>query len=60
PKFGPIVDLIGGSSVTLMTMILPGIYSISLIAGKRKRELKLESGLVSRSDEDNELPTLME
>ncbi|GMT01176.1 hypothetical protein PENTCL1PPCAC_23350, partial [Pristionchus entomophagus] len=60
PKFGPIVDLIGGSSVTLMTMILPGIFSLSLVAGKRKRDHKLLHGAVSRSEDDNELPSILE
>ncbi|GMR54213.1 hypothetical protein PMAYCL1PPCAC_24408, partial [Pristionchus mayeri] len=60
PKFGPIVDLIGGSSVTLMTMILPGVFSLSLVAGKRKWDLKLLKGEVSRSDEDNELPSIID
>ncbi|GMT01171.1 hypothetical protein PENTCL1PPCAC_23345, partial [Pristionchus entomophagus] len=36
PKFGPILDLIGGSTVTLTTMILPGIFYLSLVAGKKK------------------------
>ncbi|GMS81574.1 hypothetical protein PENTCL1PPCAC_3749, partial [Pristionchus entomophagus] len=60
PKFGPIVDLIGGSSVTLITMILPGIFSLSLVAGKKKKDHKVLHGAVSRSEDDNELPSFLD
>ncbi|GMT01173.1 hypothetical protein PENTCL1PPCAC_23347, partial [Pristionchus entomophagus] len=51
---------IGGSSVTLIAMILPGIFSLSLVAGSRNRDLKQLSGDAFRSDEDNDLPSLQE
>ncbi|KAF8368221.1 hypothetical protein PRIPAC_86050, partial [Pristionchus pacificus] len=61
PKFGPIVDLVGGSTVSLISMILPGVFFMSLVAGKRKSDLKSGTkGDISTSDDQNDRPTLSE
>ncbi|GMT29425.1 hypothetical protein PFISCL1PPCAC_20722 [Pristionchus fissidentatus] len=39
PKFGVILDLIGGTTITLLSMILPAIFNLCLIASSKKRQL---------------------
>ncbi|KAF8368540.1 hypothetical protein PRIPAC_86369 [Pristionchus pacificus] len=39
PKFGVILDLIGGTTITLLTMILPAIFNMFLVASTKKRKL---------------------
>ncbi|GMS93146.1 hypothetical protein PENTCL1PPCAC_15321, partial [Pristionchus entomophagus] len=38
PKFGAILHLIGGSTITLLSMILPSIFNLCLVASNRKRK----------------------
>ncbi|GMR54212.1 hypothetical protein PMAYCL1PPCAC_24407 [Pristionchus mayeri] len=36
PKFGPILDLIGGTTITMLTMLLPAIFNLFLVASTKK------------------------
>ncbi|GMT01170.1 hypothetical protein PENTCL1PPCAC_23344, partial [Pristionchus entomophagus] len=51
PKFGVILDLIGGTTITLLTMLLPSIFNMFLVAGAKKRKLMTIG--VSEVEEDN-------
>ncbi len=36
PNFGVLLDLVGGSTITLMSLIFPGIFNLYLRAAKKK------------------------
>uniref|UniRef100_A0A8R1ECZ3 Aa_trans domain-containing protein n=1 Tax=Caenorhabditis japonica TaxID=281687 RepID=A0A8R1ECZ3_CAEJA len=40
PNFGVLLDLVGGSTVTLMALVLPIVFNLSLTTIKKKRENK--------------------
>lgn len=41
PEFGVLLDLVGGSTITLMALIFPVIFNLYLHAGNKKHEGKL-------------------
>ncbi len=43
PRFGILLDLVGGSTITLMTMIFPGVFNLFLIAGRKKANGKINT-----------------
>lgn len=36
PNFGVLLDLVGGSTITLMALVFPVLFNLFLQAGKRK------------------------
>ncbi|CAI4229434.1 unnamed protein product [Auanema sp. JU1783] len=52
PDFGIFLDLIGGSSMTILSIILPGLFSLYLEAAEKKRE--------SSNDDQVAMPTFAE
>jgi solute carrier family 32 (vesicular inhibitory amino acid transporter) len=36
PNFGVLLDLVGGSTITLMALIFPIIFNLFLVAGRKK------------------------
>ncbi|CAJ0596928.1 unnamed protein product [Cylicocyclus nassatus] len=51
PNFGPFLDLIGASTMSIMTMIMPSIFYLYLNASKAKRQVMFEKGEM-RNDSD--------
>ena len=59
PTFGPLLDLMGGSTLTLTSVVLPALFYIYLVAGDKKAAEK--SALRGFStEEDNDPVTLGE
>ncbi|CAJ0951070.1 unnamed protein product, partial [Mesorhabditis belari] len=53
PNFGPLLDLVGGSTITLMALIFPCVFNLCLCAGKEKykgEEASKDEEPVSLSD----------
>jgi vesicular inhibitory amino acid transporter len=40
PHFGVLLDLVGGSTITLMALIFPGIFNLFLVAAQKKNGVK--------------------
>uniref|UniRef100_A0A1I7T4M3 Aa_trans domain-containing protein n=1 Tax=Caenorhabditis tropicalis TaxID=1561998 RepID=A0A1I7T4M3_9PELO len=63
PTFGPLLDLVGGSTLTLTSVILPCLFYIYLNAYKKKEEITGKPGTEPASWRDvlmyNEKPTLI-
>lgn len=63
PTFGPLLDLVGGSTLTLTSVILPCLFYIYLNAYKRKEEITGKPGTGPATWRDvfqyNEKPTLI-
>lgn len=51
---------VGGSTITLMTMVLPAIFYLYLIAGEAKRKDLIKRGLMKREDPDDVRASLYE
>lgn len=47
PNFGVLLDLVGGSTVTLMALVLPIIFNLSLTTIRKKRENKEDEGKIT-------------
>uniref|UniRef100_A0A915CSL2 Amino acid transporter transmembrane domain-containing protein n=1 Tax=Ditylenchus dipsaci TaxID=166011 RepID=A0A915CSL2_9BILA len=47
PNFGVLLDLVGGSTITLMALVFPIIFNLYLVAGRRKH-----AGLVAAQNEE--------
>jgi len=47
PHFGVLLDLVGGSTITLMALIFPGIFNLFLVAAQKKHGVK--SGVEERA-----------
>ncbi|CAD6188105.1 unnamed protein product [Caenorhabditis auriculariae] len=60
PQFGPLMDLIGASTMSLMTMILPAVFYLSLRASTEKRRRRLASGDAKPGEEDDDRVTVKE
>ncbi len=43
PHFGVLLDLVGGSTITLMALIFPGVFNLYLSAAKNKVHEKRET-----------------
>ncbi len=43
PHFGVVLDLVGGSTITLMTMIFPVIFNLYLTIGREKAGGKMNT-----------------
>lgn len=43
PRFGVVLDLVGGSTITLMTMILPGVFNLYLCVGREKAQGRINT-----------------
>ncbi|VDM70118.1 unnamed protein product [Strongylus vulgaris] len=52
PNFGPLLDLIGASTMSLMTLIMPSIFYLYLNASKMKREIMLKNKKNIKEDSD--------
>lgn len=53
PSFGPLLDLVGGSTITLMALVFPVIFNLFLVSAKKKHADSLAA-------QDEETPTLVE
>ncbi|KHJ86349.1 hypothetical protein OESDEN_13905 [Oesophagostomum dentatum] len=53
PNFGPLLDLIGASTMSVMTLIMPSIFYLFLNASKNKRKAMLEEGTLAKEEADN-------
>lgn len=60
PKFGPILDLVGGSTMTLTSMIMPGICYIALVAMKNKRDSKVLNGITTSTEKEDKPLSIFE
>jgi len=58
PTFGPLLDLMGGSTLTLTSVVLPALFYIYLVAGDKKAEEK--SALRGFSTEEDNDPVTLE
>ncbi|UMM27589.1 hypothetical protein L5515_010823 [Caenorhabditis briggsae] len=47
PNFGVLLDLVGGSTITLMALVLPILFNLSLTTIRKKRENKEEEENIS-------------
>ncbi|KAK6060437.1 hypothetical protein COOONC_01903 [Cooperia oncophora] len=57
PNFGVFLDLVGSTSMTALTLVFPGLFSLYLEAAEKLRE---EAPRISGScdEDDNTIPTL--
>ncbi|GMT29426.1 hypothetical protein PFISCL1PPCAC_20723 [Pristionchus fissidentatus] len=53
PKFGVILDLIGGTTITMLTMLLPAIFNLFLVASTKKRNVLINCNIQSEAEEDS-------
>ncbi|KAK6030356.1 transmembrane amino acid transporter protein, partial [Ostertagia ostertagi] len=58
PNFGPLLDLIGASTMSLMTMVMPSIFYLFLYASNIKRKNAINEGKILPDSPDNERATL--
>ncbi|VDL70042.1 unnamed protein product [Nippostrongylus brasiliensis] len=58
PNFGPLLDLIGASTMTMMTMILPSVFYLYLNASYLKRKHLIKEGKMSKDSPDTERATI--
>uniref|UniRef100_A0A7I4YRL9 Aa_trans domain-containing protein n=1 Tax=Haemonchus contortus TaxID=6289 RepID=A0A7I4YRL9_HAECO len=54
PNFGPLLDLIGASTMSVMTMIMPSIFYLFLCASNNKRKTLIKEGNRPADAPDNE------
>lgn len=54
PTFGPLLDLMGGSTLTLTSVVFPALFYIFLTAGEKKAEHMAK--LRGYSTEEDEVP----
>ena len=47
PNFGVLLDLVGGSTITMMALVLPIIFNLSLTTIRKKRENKEDEEKIS-------------
>ncbi|EYC19081.1 hypothetical protein Y032_0025g1161 [Ancylostoma ceylanicum] len=52
PNFGPLLDLIGASNMSIMTMIMPSIFFLFLNASEIKREKLLKAGKITDGEHE--------
>uniref|UniRef100_A0A8R1E1X8 Aa_trans domain-containing protein n=1 Tax=Caenorhabditis japonica TaxID=281687 RepID=A0A8R1E1X8_CAEJA len=57
-KLGVFLDLVGATTITLMTMLLPSVFWLFMQASAKKREDGLKMGIVQRNSPDIETATL--
>ncbi|WKX89429.1 hypothetical protein Q1695_008803 [Nippostrongylus brasiliensis] len=55
PHFGVFLDLVGGSTITLMTMLLPSVFYLFLFASHKKRQDLINTMQISPDSPDNQL-----
>uniref|UniRef100_A0A1I7XE62 Aa_trans domain-containing protein n=1 Tax=Heterorhabditis bacteriophora TaxID=37862 RepID=A0A1I7XE62_HETBA len=58
PHFGVFLDLVGGSTITLMTMLLPSIFYLFLYASYRKRKDLISTMQLSPDTPDDQVASL--
>ncbi len=58
PRFGVLLNLVGASVATLLTMIFPGILNLYLIAARTKKQALV--GRKASTADDDERATLAE
>lgn len=59
-KLGLFLDLVGATTITLMTMLLPSIFWLFMQASAKKREDGLKAGTIQQNSPDVETATLAE
>ncbi|CAA22315.1 Amino acid transporter transmembrane domain-containing protein [Caenorhabditis elegans] len=57
-KLGLFLDLVGATTITLMTMLLPSIFWLFMQASAKKREDGLKAGTIQQNSPDVETATL--
>ncbi|KAE9419889.1 hypothetical protein Angca_003292 [Angiostrongylus cantonensis] len=60
PHFGVFLDLVGGSTVTLMTMLLPSVFYLFLFASYKKRVDLISTMQISPDAPDDQLAGLVD
>ncbi|KHJ88598.1 transmembrane amino acid transporter protein [Oesophagostomum dentatum] len=58
PHFGVFLDLVGGSTITLMTMLLPSVFYLFLFASEKKRLHLINTMQVSPDSPDDQLASI--
>ncbi|VDM80125.1 unnamed protein product [Strongylus vulgaris] len=58
PNFGPLMDMFGASTMSMMTMIMPSVFYLYLNASKAKRDLMIKNGEISKESPDETRATL--
>ncbi|CAD6184430.1 unnamed protein product [Caenorhabditis auriculariae] len=54
-KLGVFLDLVGATTITLMTMLLPSVFYLFLQASWKKRQDAIQSGLLSSNSPDDQI-----
>ncbi|EYB93042.1 hypothetical protein Y032_0187g1132 [Ancylostoma ceylanicum] len=60
PSFGVFVDLVGGSTITLMTMLLPGVFYLLLFTSAKKRIILINRMQVSPESPDDQRADILD
>ncbi|KAK6731625.1 hypothetical protein RB195_007848 [Necator americanus] len=60
PHFAVFLDLVGGSTIILMTMLLPSIFHLFLFASERKRADLINTMQISPDSPDDQLAGFMD